>query len=36
LQAGLELVKRCHLQQALCELRLRQPTLLSRLGEDDL
>jgi hypothetical protein len=28
LQAGLELVKRCHLQQALCELRLRQPTLL--------
>lgn len=35
LQAGLELVKRCHLQQALCELRLRQPTLLSRLGEDE-
>ncbi|NUU36203.1 LuxR C-terminal-related transcriptional regulator [Pseudomonas sp. C2B4] len=35
LQAGLELVRRCHLQQALCELRLRQPTLLSRLGVDD-
>jgi ATP/maltotriose-dependent transcriptional regulator MalT len=36
LQLGLDLVGRCHLQQALCELRLRQPTLLSRLGEDDL
>lgn len=36
LQAGLALVRRCHLQQALCDLRLRQPTLLSRLGEDDL
>jgi ATP/maltotriose-dependent transcriptional regulator MalT len=36
LQAGLGLVKRCHLQQALCELRLRQPMLLSRLGEDNL
>jgi ATP/maltotriose-dependent transcriptional regulator MalT len=35
LQAGLELVRRCHLQQALSELRLRQPTLLSRLGEED-
>ncbi|MBV6822203.1 LuxR C-terminal-related transcriptional regulator [Pseudomonas sp. PD9R] len=35
LQAGLCLVKRCHLQQALCDLRLRQPTLLNRLGEDD-
>jgi ATP/maltotriose-dependent transcriptional regulator MalT len=34
LQAGLELVRRCHLQQALSELRLRQPTLLSRLGEE--
>jgi ATP/maltotriose-dependent transcriptional regulator MalT len=35
LQAGLELVRRCHLQQALSVLRLRQPTLLSRLGEED-
>ncbi|MCW8276630.1 helix-turn-helix transcriptional regulator [Pseudomonas sp. PCH199] len=35
LQAGLELVRRCHLQQALCDLRLRQPTLLNRLGVDD-
>jgi LuxR family maltose regulon positive regulatory protein len=35
LQAGLELVRRCHLQQALSELRLRQPALLSRLGADD-
>jgi ATP/maltotriose-dependent transcriptional regulator MalT len=34
LQAGLELVRRCHLQQALSELRLRQPALLSRLGAD--
>ncbi|MGE8066525.1 LuxR C-terminal-related transcriptional regulator [Pseudomonas sp. NPDC089569] len=32
LQAGLELVRRCNLQQPLCELRLRQPTLLGRLG----
>ncbi|MBZ9783103.1 LuxR C-terminal-related transcriptional regulator [Pseudomonas sp. REP124] len=35
LQAGLALVRRCHLQQALNELRLRQPTLLARLGMDD-
>lgn len=35
LKAGLELVRRCHLQQALCELRLRQPTLISRLGEEE-
>lgn len=35
LQAGLALVRRCHLQQALNELRLRQPTLLARLGVDD-
>ncbi|WP_433767557.1 LuxR C-terminal-related transcriptional regulator [Pseudomonas putida] len=35
LQAGLALVRRCHLQQALHELRLRQPTLLGRLGVDD-
>jgi LuxR family maltose regulon positive regulatory protein len=35
LRAGLELVRRCHLQQALSELRLRQPTLLSRLGVTD-
>jgi len=35
LQAGLELVRRCHLQQALSELRLRQPALLARLGVDD-
>lgn len=35
LQAGLALVRRCHLQQALNELRLRQPTLLGRLGVDD-
>ncbi|MGH8387447.1 MAG: LuxR C-terminal-related transcriptional regulator [Pseudomonas sp.] len=35
LQAGLELVRRCHLHQPLCELRLRQPTLLSRLGEEE-
>lgn len=35
LQAGLALVRRCHLQQALNELRLRQPTLLSRLGMDE-
>ncbi|AWY42837.1 helix-turn-helix transcriptional regulator [Pseudomonas putida] len=35
LQTGLALVKRCHLQQALHELRLRQPTLLARLGADD-
>jgi ATP/maltotriose-dependent transcriptional regulator MalT len=31
-RAGLQLVKRCHLQQALCELRLRQPTLCARLS----
>lgn len=36
LQAGLELANRCHLQQPLRELCLRQPTLLSRLGEDAL
>ncbi|VVP71949.1 HTH-type transcriptional regulator MalT [Pseudomonas fluorescens] len=35
LQAGLDLVRRCHLQQALGELRLRQPTLLSRLGGEE-
>ncbi|MFU2327149.1 LuxR C-terminal-related transcriptional regulator [Pseudomonas sp. NFX98] len=35
LQAGLALVRRCQLQQALNELRLRQPTLLSRLGVND-
>lgn len=35
LQAGLALVKRCHLQQALHDLRLRQPALLARLGMDD-
>ncbi|MGJ7518297.1 LuxR C-terminal-related transcriptional regulator [Pseudomonas baetica] len=35
LRAGLELVRRCHLQQPLRELRLRQPTLLCRLGMDD-
>lgn len=34
LEAGLELVSRCNLQQALRELRLRQPSLLCRLGED--
>lgn len=34
LKAGLELVRRCHVQQALCELRLRQPTLISRLDEE--
>ncbi|MNU48149.1 Transcriptional regulatory protein LiaR [compost metagenome] len=35
LQAGLALVRRCQLQQAFNELRLRQPTLLSRLGVND-
>ncbi|WP_433738738.1 LuxR C-terminal-related transcriptional regulator [Pseudomonas putida] len=35
LQAGLALARRCHLQQAIHELRLRQPTLLARLGVDD-
>ncbi|WP_030128648.1 LuxR C-terminal-related transcriptional regulator [Pseudomonas sp. QTF5] len=34
LRAGLERVDRCNLQQALRELRLRQPSLLSRLGEN--
>ena len=35
LRAGLELVGRAQQQQALHELRLRQPTLLSRYGVDD-
>ncbi|RON19617.1 LuxR C-terminal-related transcriptional regulator [Pseudomonas frederiksbergensis] len=35
LKAGLELVSRCNLQQALRELRLRQPSLLCRLVEDE-
>ncbi|WP_130931232.1 LuxR C-terminal-related transcriptional regulator [Pseudomonas sp. Sample_24] len=35
LLAGLKLAGRGQLQQALCELRLRQPTLLSRYGMDD-
>ncbi|MDT4874594.1 HTH-type transcriptional regulator MalT [compost metagenome] len=35
LQAGLKLAGRCQQQQAVCELRLRQPTLLSRYGVDD-
>ncbi|MNV88321.1 Transcriptional regulatory protein LiaR [compost metagenome] len=35
LQTGVALVRRCQLQQALNELRLRQPTLLSRLGVND-
>lgn len=35
LQAGLDLVERCQLQQALSELHLRQPTLLNRLGMKD-
>ena len=35
LEAGLERVNRCNLQQALRELRLRQPSLLCRLGEDE-
>ncbi|KPH00542.1 LuxR family transcriptional regulator [Pseudomonas sp. RIT-PI-q] len=34
LEAGLELVNRCNLQQALREVRLRQPSLLCRLGEE--
>lgn len=35
LQAGLKLAGRCQQQKAVCELRLRQPTLLSRYGVDD-
>ncbi|WP_237884776.1 LuxR C-terminal-related transcriptional regulator [Pseudomonas sp. PGPR40] len=35
LEAGLERVSRCNLQQALRELRLRQPSLLCRLVEDE-
>jgi LuxR family maltose regulon positive regulatory protein len=34
LEAGLELVNRCNVQQALRELRLRQPNLVCRLSED--
>jgi ATP/maltotriose-dependent transcriptional regulator MalT len=34
LEEGLSLIRRCNLQQALCELRLRQPNLLRELGLD--
>jgi LuxR family maltose regulon positive regulatory protein len=34
LEEGLSLIRRCNLQQALCELRLRQPNLLRDLGLD--
>jgi ATP/maltotriose-dependent transcriptional regulator MalT len=34
LDEGLSLIRRCNLQQALCELRLRQPNLLRDLGLD--
>ncbi|VVO26014.1 LuxR C-terminal-related transcriptional regulator [Pseudomonas fluorescens] len=34
MEAGLNLIRRCNLQQALCELRLRQPNVLRDLGLD--